>query len=175
MRRCQQPRKATRATPAKLVAMTPGHHQPDFLSLTGFSRSTGSVIGRSVIRLSIWSFHLRSCFGRFFLALLHDRPNRREVQSLKGRSSAFLTPAGTGFVSPVPQSDVYHRTLRYPPKDYYAGIWSCSRRLCSEESELNPILASQKARLGWDTQPFGPWIPLRDDEILIFFVPTARA
>jgi hypothetical protein len=28
----------------------------------------------------------------------------------------------------MPQSDVYHRTLRYPPKDYYAGSWSCGYR-----------------------------------------------
>src|SRR6266853_2730498 len=41
---CQQPRNATRAAPARLLATTPGHHQLDFLSFSGLSCSTESLI-----------------------------------------------------------------------------------------------------------------------------------
>src|SRR5260221_24264 len=41
---CQQPRKASTAAPARLLATTPSHHQLDLLSFSGFSCSTGSFI-----------------------------------------------------------------------------------------------------------------------------------
>jgi hypothetical protein len=41
---CRQPRNAKTATPGRLLATTPSYHQLDFLSFSGFSCSTRSVI-----------------------------------------------------------------------------------------------------------------------------------
>jgi hypothetical protein len=109
--------------------------------------------------------------------LLHDRTNRGRGQNLKGRSWRPCRLRQRMVGNPKPQSDVYQRTLRYPPKDYYAGSWSCGRRFWVRA----PQSAHRWLGLGEPVEPrpangpFEPWICQRNDETLTFFVLTAQA
>src|SRR5580700_11907477 len=60
----------------------------------------------------------------FFVLLPNHRTNRSRGQNLKGRSSASRLWQILLVHPEVPQQDMYQRTLRYPPKDYYARNWS---------------------------------------------------
>ena len=79
--RCQHPRSATTAIPAKPVAITPtGHNQPDFLGFSSFSALSATTTPRELIILSIGRIAERGKLGKvvpefcFLFTLRGDLP-----------------------------------------------------------------------------------------------------